>query len=243
MKERSIRVIDHFYKDPFTKRKEALLCEYQKSKVYAGVNSIKQFHLEEAMKKIEDILGTPVRWDEFTVNGRYRISTALDTFRQDIHPDSFLPWSPFPQWVGVCHLTLPKNCQGGTSFWKHKKTGFEKYPVLKKELARVNRIANIPNTPKEIGKYFLEEGLDRSRWLEVRKVPMIFNQLVLFKSDLFHTYTSIFGNSRENSRLVHLFCFDEVDYFIKMIRMMAYSKKYPSRKEPPSHPGQTRIHT
>ena len=217
VKSEPIIVVDNFYDDPHKKREDALSCAYDAGGSYPGMLSVKRFHVDEAMKKIEAILGTEVRWDPSTANGCFRFSLASDaSSHRDIHTDAMEAESPFPQWGGVCYLSLPKDCQGGTSFWRHNQTGLQKKPTPK-EQAKVGGMVKIPNTPEAVGKYFKQEGLDRSRWKEVKRVQMVFNRLALFQPNLFHSHTSNFGETRENGRLTQLFFFDEVDYFIKMV--------------------------
>ena len=218
---KSIIVVDNFYDDPFAKREEALTCKYKDRGKYPGMNSTRRFYNDEAMKKIVAILGTPIQWDLFTSGGRYRISMATDTFSElDVHVDlggTDVTGISLPQWKGICYLSLPQDCQGGTSFWRHNKTGLETYPTPG-EQRRVSRITGIPNTPEAIGNYFTREGFDRSHWTEIKRVLMVFNRLLLFKSNLFHTGTSFqFGTTRENCRLIQAFNFNEADHLIKML--------------------------
>lgn len=226
-----IKIIDNFYEDPYARRKEALSCEYQKAETFPGMDSVKSFYLDEALKKIGILLGRSIRWDRYLFSGHYRFSLASDKWKQDIHVDTFLTGSPFPQWVGNGYLSLPQDCRGGISFWKHRKTGLQEFPTPKEQV-RVSRMAKIPNTPWEIGNYFIQEGLDRSRWTEIKKVSMVFNRLVIFKPNCFHSHTSLFGTTRENGRIVHMLPFDEVDYFIKTVKSYHKQQNPQSRRLP-----------
>jgi len=222
MKSKSVILIDNFYEDAMAKRKEALSFDFRIEGSYAGLNSVQRTNLEEAIKKITSTLGTPLlEYHRCNTHGHYRLSKAFDIPKHDIHADSQMTGLPFPQWVGVCYLSLPEDCQGGTSFWRHNKTHLTKYPTPEEQL-KVSRMADIPNIPLKIANYFIEEGRHRERWTEIRKIPMVFNRLVLFKADFFHTHSSTFGDKPENSRLIQAFCFNEVDYFIK--RVLSYAR-------------------
>ena len=213
MTSESFRIVDDFYNDPLAVREEALNAVYQPDEQYGGFDSVKSFHADEAMRKIEKVLGVQIRWDNIT--GYFHLSTAKDRGPFDIHADTMLPENPFPQWTGVCYLTLPKDCQGGTSFWRHNKTGLTRYPNTE-EKDKVSQTCQISNTTESMVHYFIiQEGHDRSRWTQVEQIPMAFNRLILLRSNLFHSHTCHFGDSRENGRLTQVFGCDEVDYVVQ----------------------------
>ncbi len=229
---RSIVVVENFYKDPMAKRAEALSFDYRRrggKATYPGINSVETPDVGEATEKIASVLGKPIRWfnqTPTTPHSYYRLIMASDrALDHDIHADS--PGAgPFPQWIGVCYLSLPEDCQGGrggTVFWKHNRTGLERYPSFE-EQARLTRMADIPNNPQEARKYLLQEGLDRSLWAEARRVPMAFNRAVFFQATLFHSHGESFGNTKENCRLIQAFIFQELDYFAQLVISSQHSK-------------------
>ena len=66
---KSIIVVDNFYEDPLAKREEALSCKYKGGGAYPGMNSVRRFYNDEAMRKVTTILGTPLQWDNFKSGG------------------------------------------------------------------------------------------------------------------------------------------------------------------------------
>src|SRR5689334_16701180 len=60
---------------------------------------------------------------------RYLGSKFVIEGRQDEVESRKRTWVHFDRWrwVGVLYLNPPEQCQGGTSFFRHKRTGFERW--------------------------------------------------------------------------------------------------------------------
>jgi Family of unknown function (DUF6445) len=135
-----------------------------------------------------------------SATGHFRIGLAGDMPRQDIHVD------PYRDWAGIIYFTLPEDCRGGTTFWRHKRLGIESMPSDPKVIQALgykdyeemrNRIAD-------------EDGIDRSKWEPTMTVPMRFNRCLLFRSWLWHSHAENFGDTMQNGRLIQVFFFDLV---------------------------------
>ena len=94
--------------------------------------------------------------------------------------------------AGIVYLSKPEHCAGGTTIYRHKATGDEKY---RKE----NR--------------HLYDLRDPQQWEIISEIEMTYNRLVMYPGQLFHAITPIFfGDSIENARLTqNVFIYREHD--------------------------------
>lgn len=204
--KRSIIIVDDFHPNPDEVRHTALTAEYpqpEDSYTYPGRNSHQNYYSPELHQAFETLLNrklTPA-----PNNGYFRISLEKDSFKQDVHVD--------PNWEfgAVCYLNTPEQCieEGGTSFWKHNKTGMEYCP-------RTPEMAKLWGYPHEKEAWWTTvygEGLDRSKWTRYLLSPMKYNRMVVFRSDLWHSHSYNFGDCFENGRLVQLFFFNPTDWW------------------------------
>lgn len=210
--DRELLVIDDFLADPLLVRAEALqLCERQARLLpqvnFPGIQTPPQ-PCQATMQRIADLLGRPLKWDS-PDHGALRISLANDEARNDVHVDS--PTLPHI-FGGVLHLSLPEHARGGTRFYRHRATGWDRRPddaALRAHgdasfLAFQKR--HLPG-PRRLP--FSEWQRQREAvWECLFEVPARFNRLVVFRSDFFHAITELFGDRPENGRLVQLFHFE-----------------------------------
>ena len=96
-------------------------------------------------------------------------------------------------YIGVLYLTLPLNAWGevGIKFYSHKETGLDAFPNTK-EMQKYN--INTSN----INKIFSN---DLKNWNEYGSIPIKHNRLILFRSDLWHSYGDGFGSDLNTSML------------------------------------------
>ena len=211
--ERDLLVIDDFLPDPYARREQALLlCEEAAGSAsvqgnFPGVQTPAQ-PSQPTMERIASALGRAVKWDSLD-NGSLRVSIAADEARADVHVDNPTLTDIFG---GVLYLSLPEHCQGGTRFYRHRDTCWERRPTLAELKSR--GFASFFEFQKR--SLPANRRLPFSEWLERRdalweplfEVPMRFNRLILFRSDFFHSITELFGDRMENGRLVQLFHFE-----------------------------------
>lgn len=198
--KQQIIIVDDFYDNPMEVREGALGLDYPEhaEMVYSGRSSRQALMTPQLVSVISRLVAHPLVPSPNSANGHFRMSFADDVPDQDIHVD------PGRDWAGLLYLSLPEDCQGGTSFWRHKALGIEQMPDDPEEIARHGfksfedmRLTLVRN-----------DGLDRSKWELTMAVPMRFNRLVLFRSWLWHSHTVNFGDRPENSRLTQLFFFN-----------------------------------
>ena len=96
-------------------------------------------------------------------------------------------------YIGVLYLTLPLIAWGevGIKFYSHKETGLDAFPNTK-EMQKYN--INTSN----INKIF---SRDLENWSEYGSIPIKHNRLVLFRSNLWHSYGDGFGSDLNTSML------------------------------------------
>ena len=202
---KQVVIWDDFYADPMTLRQVALETEYEEPGQgnYPGRNSILKFFPEEMKEFFSYIAGEPIKPVETSNCGGFRIQHKDETGKQYIHVD--LP-SMTTTWAGICYLSLPEhyeNVNAGSMFWKHKETGMEQMPFSKEYLSTIGI-----NNPNDLFKFMNTEGTDTSKWINTFSIPIKFNRLIMFRSNLWHSQGELFGNTKENSRLIQTFFFE-----------------------------------
>jgi tetratricopeptide (TPR) repeat protein len=210
--ERDLLVIDDFLDNPLAYRAQALtLCAQQAQRDehmnFPGVQTPSQ-PSEGLMQRVSDALGRALKWDSVD-HGALRLSVAGDSARADVHVDSPTINNIFG---GVLYLTLPQHCRGGTSFYRHRKSGWDRRPDASAMRAAgyesfldFQRRNLRPNRTEPFAR--LRQQRD-DIWERILEVPMRFNRLIVFRSDFFHAITELFGEDAENGRLVQLLHFE-----------------------------------
>ena len=191
-------VIDDFLRNAEAVRAEALKLQYAVGGRYPGLNSVESLKIAGLDEVISNIVREPVRapWTKDFSHGHCRVALASDDQPGRIHIDQ-------SHWSGILYLSRPEDCQGGTEFYRHIRTGADRVPMD-------------PGSLKQIGYGSYEElqhdildkdALDRSKWEHTMTVPMRFNRLVLLQPHYWHTSGPGFGDSLENGRLIYVMFF------------------------------------
>jgi len=94
-------------------------------------------------------------------------------------------------YIGVLYLSLPLSNWGefGVKFYSHKETGLDSFPT-QEQIQKYN-ITNV-------GKTFSQ---DLKNWKEYGSIPVKHNRMVLFRSNLWHSYGNGFGSDLNTSML------------------------------------------
>ncbi|HTT11537.1 MAG TPA: DUF6445 family protein [Burkholderiaceae bacterium] len=209
---RSLLVIDDFLADPMAYRRRALALEYVDRTLRAGVNypgmQTEAQPCDAIMQRIADALGRDIKWDSLD-NGAFRLTPAGGRARCDIHVDTDAGENAY---AALLYLSLPEHCHGGTGFWRHRATGWERRPS-KEELAASGYSSFLEFerrwVPTDKLRSFEEMRDARdAAWDCVLHVPMRFNRLIIYRGDYFHAIADLFGDRPENTRLVQLFYFE-----------------------------------
>jgi tetratricopeptide (TPR) repeat protein len=211
---RDLRIIDNFLEDPVAWREQALALPFHAQRYagqnYPGVQTLGQ-ECQPIMERIAAALGRNIKFIS-PDNGSYRISYADDVARTDIHVDNE-SGDQFAFYAGVLYLNAPEQCQGGTTFWRHLPSGWERRPPEPEVRAAYPSFREfqkrwLPNTKVQ---KFNELQEKRDAWQALLEVPMRHNRLIVYRGHYFHSISKVFGSTPEDGRLVQLFFFEAAD--------------------------------
>lgn len=194
----SIIVVDDFLDNALELRNAALRLTYpEQDGAFPGRNSLERITIEGLLPQVSRIVGEPLALlDPLQSHAKCRITLAADQGRAKVHIDR-------SHWSGILYLSLPEHCQGGTEFYRHRRTETDRRPVNHAELAAMG-YSSIDEVHREIIE---KESNDDSKWELTMQVPMRFNRLLLLRPWLWHTAGPAFGDRLENGRLVYLMFF------------------------------------
>jgi glycosyltransferase involved in cell wall biosynthesis len=183
-RKKRIFVVDNFYKDPDYVRKVALGQEFiEDLRYYKGKRSANNFLNDDIKTAFENIIGQKITvWDEYGMNGKFQYCTPEDllVYHHDLQT-----------WAGVLYLTPNAPYNTGTCLYAHKETRI--------------RHADEPNCDQVC---FTGGFYDETKFDLVDVVGNIYNRIVIFDAKCIHAAQKYFGQTKEDSRLFHLFFFD-----------------------------------
>jgi len=175
-------IVDNFYEDPMLVRNFALQLEFNEDLKYYKGKRTKSYKTPQMRQRFEQIMNKKITiWDEHAMNGVFQYCTPEDALVY--HWDN-------QTWAGMIYLTPGAPYQSGTSLFAHKSTGTRCESDFGSQMA------------------FAGGFYDRSKFDLVDTAGNIFNRLVLFDAKCIHAATEYFGQTKEDSRLFHLFFFD-----------------------------------
>jgi tetratricopeptide (TPR) repeat protein len=207
-----LHLFDDFLTDPDAVRAWAATLAYTERRGnYPGAQTA-ALRADDCLQRIADLLGRPIKWAS-PDNGVVRLTLGDATARTDIHVDDEQAVET-SRYAAVLYLTDAAHCRGGTSFWRHRQTGWIKR--LPDEAIRAAGYADFKSflrteTPANQVKAFDALVAARSRWQRLFTLPMRYNRLVLYKGNYFHAVDSVFGQSFADGRLTRLFTFETYD--------------------------------
>lgn len=211
---RQIIIHDDFYSNPIEIRQLALQTDFQKERLghtYPGANSYHRHYIEEMTEFFSYTCGERVAPIMTAHTGGFRSQLKKDgQGRQYIHVD--IP-NPNCTWAAVCYLSLPEHYtkedgtfyDSGSKFWKHKKTGMECLPYDTAYLSTIGM-----NGYDDLRNFMETDGVDENKWICTMSVPIKFNRVIVFRSNLWHSQGELFGTDINNGRLIQTFFFESV---------------------------------
>lgn len=204
-------VVDDFLPDPNAHRAFALSLPYLDSSAHHHGNfpgrQTRGGHDAPAhTQRLADLLGRDLKWT-WPGHGAFRLSPAGSLARSDVHADH---GDARIAYAGVLYLSLDAHCQGGTSFWRHRETGWTRPPTpAQAQASRFGSVAGFMQSEVAAANdRFDRLTSQRTQWDLLFEVPMRFNRLIAYRSDHFHSVSSVFGGDPATSRLVQLFFFE-----------------------------------
>lgn len=184
-------VIDNFYNNPDEVRAFGLSQEFNVLGNFPGRRTLPS--LNDSTKDYISAHISPlhgdIQWlvEEYT--GSFQLVSSTDTTW--VHADE---WN---HWAGVLYLTPDAPVSGGTGIFKHKETGLYKIPRLSD--GTIDRVLT--------NKIYNDAG-DISKWEMIDYIGNVYNRLVIYQGDLFHSAMGYFGSNKEDGRLFQTFFFD-----------------------------------
>lgn len=130
-------------------------------------------------------------------SGSFIINQATDTPLQTICTNFA---DLMTQWVGVVCLSETEEPHY-LKFYKNKKTGWSQIPNNSEELQKQNigSFQDFQNFMK------LENEDYENKWTETTRIELGFNKLILFRPGMFHSYSDVYGETKETGRLLQFF--------------------------------------
>lgn len=183
--------IDNFYNNPDEVRDYILTQDFNITGNFPGKRTepILNESTTEYISKLISYEGK-VDWaNNKEYNGSFQYTTKNDT--SWIHADEH------NHWAGVLYLTPNAPLDSGTGIFKHKETGLYKIPRMIDG-----------SIDRELTNKIYNDAGDISKWELVNYIGNVYNRLVIYQGDLFHTSLKYFGNNLEDGRLFQTFFFD-----------------------------------
>ena len=180
--------IDDFYSNPMEVREFALKQDFEVRGNYPGMRT-KSFLNDSIKKRMRDILypfAGEITWWGGDYTGSFQYTTAAD--RSWIHADSTTDWA------AVCYLTPDAPLSSGTGLFKHKPTGL--YTAPRNEDGTYD---------KELLAKIYKDSQDMTKWEMVDRIGNVYNRLVLYRGDIYHTSLDYFGKDIQDGRLFQVF--------------------------------------
>ena len=183
--------VDDFYNDVDEVRKMALGMEFGVRGNYPGQRTEPVFN-----QGVKDLINGIIRpyageitmWEsEYT--GSFQYTTQRD--RSWVHADQTTTWA------GVLYLTPDAPLSGGTGLFRHKETGLEMAPKLADG-------SYDDDTMSEIYK----DSQDMTKWEMTNFIGNVYNRLIIYRGDIFHTSLDYFGRDMYDGRLFQTFFFN-----------------------------------
>ncbi len=194
----SFLVIDDFLENPDGMREQALGLEFpDQPGPYVGRNSKQAANLPGLDQYVSQLVGErlkPIHPPQS--HGKFRVTLAEHDETPAIHIDP-------SQWSGILYLSRPEDCQGGTEFFRHKKTGLDCAP-FNDAAARAEGFASQADA---MAQTLEADALNHDAWDKIMEIPMRYNRLLLLRPWLFHTSGKGFGTTLENGRLIYTMFF------------------------------------
>lgn len=185
-------VIDNFLNNPDQLREHCLGLSFEgvhnpEDDIFykdVDLNVPDKFRIE-IVRKIEFLLG-----DQITKAIQFLRLRPKDSAYapHEVHSDKIMG-----HYTALIYLNPNEQCEGGTAFVEHTSGNLSGHPETEEQIA-----------------LWEKDNSELDKWNLVGFVPMVYNRLVIFRSDLLHYAEPIggFGNTKNNSRLVFTMFFN-----------------------------------
>tara|TARA_R110000868_G_scaffold409294_1_gene694524 strand:- start:881 stop:1459 length:579 start_codon:yes stop_codon:yes gene_type:complete len=189
MKIEMISVAD-FYNNPDEVREFALNQEFSQVGNFPGTRT--QPFLNDSVKEILQQIVEPssgkITWWGDVQSGAFQSTLAID--RSWMHVDSTTTWA------GIVYLTPDAPVSAGTGIFKFKENDLRTWDYTE-HTDEENKISPHHTYSQ-----------DYTKWEMVDRIGNLYNRLILYRGNLFHTSLDYFGNRLDNGRLFQTFFFN-----------------------------------
>ena len=191
----AVLVIDDFYENPDEIRDFALSRRFVPHLEYHKGQRTESKYIPDGMKEtLETILRMKITsWDDQGANGVFQFCTAEDAVVYHVDTQTY---------AAVVYLTPDAPASCGTTCFKSRRTGLRSDPE-DKDSERLGK-----NKDELSFEIFRGNFYDKTDLETVDIVGNVYNRLVIFNAKSIHAASEYFGDTKENSRLFHIFFFD-----------------------------------
>jgi len=180
---KTVWVVDNFYSDPYAVREYALKQEFKPEiEYFKGSRSLDQYFVPGTKEAFERIMGIKIReWESHGMCGRFQYCTAQDPLVY--HNDG-------QTWAAMIYLNPDAPYCTGTSLYASKNG------------------ARRTSDPQYSDEVYAGGFYDETKFELVDSIGNVFNRLFIFDAQHIHAASKYFGQTKEDSRLFHIFFFD-----------------------------------
>jgi hypothetical protein len=195
--EPTIFIIDDFYENPDDIRKFALSQEYYKWYNVPGKRT-NQFYIEKLNNYLNKFSNYYCGTKQQRIFSSFQYNTSMDT--SWYHTDSKKGYA------GIVYLTPDAPLSSGTGLFTHESG-----------ISQRQDVTDLINNDKE---YFFKNKLDitfgkscdNTKWHLNSSIGNVYNRLVIYKSCNFHRSLNYFGTDINDSRLIQIIFFENIDF-------------------------------
>ena len=180
---KTVWVVDNFYSDPYAVREYALKQEFKPEiEYFKGSRSLDQYFVPGTKEAFERIMSIKIReWESHGMCGRFQYCTAQDPLVY--HNDG-------QTWAAMIYLNPDAPYCTGTSLYASKNG------------------ARRTSDPQYSDEVYAGGFYDETKFELVDSIGNVFNRLFIFDAQNIHAASKYFGQTKEDSRLFHIFFFD-----------------------------------
>lgn len=177
-------IIDEFYENPNEIRNYALLQDFNTTGSFPGVRTGRNYARHEIFYKLKDLLEKcgydPCKQKFFAntegCNCSFTLSRAVDKSLSWIHVDGELDDKDVLRIGAIIYLTPNAPLSGGTVFYEFIED----------------------NAPEKVRDKYTH---DITKWRKTNTVSNVFNRIIIFNANKYHSVNRLFGTDKYNGRL------------------------------------------
>jgi hypothetical protein len=192
--KKELIVVNNFYENPDKVRKYALTLDFKSNESYHKGNRTEKKYIPSWVKaEFSRLLGKEVK--EFV--------GASGVFQYCIAKDALVYHFDYQQYAAMVYLSPNAPLQTGTQTFRSKLTGLFA-AATDDDAQKTGKTKNELNAMTFNGNNFY----DRFNMELVDSVANVYNRCVIFNAQSLHAAAGYYGDTKENSRLFHLYFFN-----------------------------------